>query len=163
MCLKYLNTNVFFQDIVSWQVILQDLEGILESEKPITATSLPFQTWSRLQLEHTQESLPRDIFHPEDVPVADLAYWDMANKANKYGDVIEDSFEIDPDTSLLLLGTCHAALKTDPVDIFLASVMASFKKVFSDRSFAPAIFNEGHGREPWSKSNIDLSHSVGCK
>jgi len=105
----------------------------------------------------------RNIFHPEDVPVADLAYWDMAGKANTYGDTIEDSFDIDPNTSLLLLGTCHSALNTDPVDIFLAAVMTSFRKVFSDRSSAPAIFNEGHGREPWNGSNIDLSQSVGCK
>jgi len=87
----------------------------------------------------------------------------MANKANAYGDTIEDSFEIDTDTSLLLLGSCHAALNTDPVDIFLASIMASFRKVFSDRASAPAIFNEGHGREPWARSKIDLSRSVGCK
>ena len=136
---------------------------MLESEEAIPASSLPFQTWSQLQLDHTQQSLSRNVFHPVDIPVADLAYWDMASKLNTYGDTIEDSFEIDAETSLLLLGTSHAALNTDPVDIFLASVMTSFRKVFSDRSSAPAIFNEGHGREPWSNSKIDLSRSVGCK
>jgi len=148
-------------DVVSWRIILQDLEYFLTSGVLEIESSLPFQSWARLQLEHTGQAASRNIFHPEDVPVADLAYWDMAGKPNVYGDTVEDEFEIDAETSLLLLGTCHNSLNTDPVDVFLASVMASFRKVFSDRAVAPAIFNEGHGREPWSNSKLDLSRTVG--
>jgi len=148
-------------DVVSWRIILQDLEDVLESGNIKAESSLPFQTWSRLHVEHTQQNISKSIFHPSDVPVADLAYWDMAGKSNVYGDTVEDGFEIDAETSLLLLGTCHDSLNTDPVDIFLASVMASFRKVFSDRSASPAIFNEGHGREPWASSKLDLSRTVG--
>ena len=39
--------------------------------------------------------------------------------------------------------------------------MTAFRKVFSDRSTSPTIWNEGHGREPWLNSKIDLSGTVG--
>ncbi|KAH8602265.1 nonribosomal peptide synthase [Bisporella sp. PMI_857] len=147
-------------DVVSWRIILQDLEDLLISGKAAIDSSLPFQTWARLQLEHTQQSSLANTHYPEDTPVANFAYWDMATKANTYGDIIEDTFDIDPDNSLLLLRRSNNALNTEPIDVFLASVITSFRKVFSDRS-APVVFSEGHGREVWESSNIDISHTVG--
>ena len=67
-------------------------------------SSLPFQTWSRLQLEHSQETISNNGFKLTDVPTGDYAYWDMAGKPNSYGDTIDDSFEIDVETTTLLLG-----------------------------------------------------------
>jgi amino acid adenylation domain-containing protein/non-ribosomal peptide synthase protein (TIGR01720 family) len=148
-------------DVVSWRIILQDLEDILESGSLKIQRSLPFQTWSRLQAEQTQRAMSKNVFLPEDVPVADFNYWGMADHQNVYGDTVEDGFKLDPETSLLLLGNCLDSMKTEPIDIFLATVMASFRKVFPDRGTVPAIFNEGHGREPWPGSKLDLSRTVG--
>lgn len=147
-------------DVVSWRIILQDLEDILVSGHLKLGNSLPFQTWSRLQFENAQHST-KQTYPLEGAPVADMSYWDMENKPNTYGDTTEDGFEIDAETSLLLLGTCHEAMQTEPVDVFLAAVLQSFRKVFTDRSYVPAIYNEGHGREPWSNSTLDLSRTVG--
>jgi hypothetical protein len=129
-------------DVVSWQVIIQDLEDVLAGGVKVES-SLPFQTWTRLQLENAQQNITttKNTFHPEDIPVADLAYFDMAGKSNVYGDTVEDGFEIDSETTLLLLGNSNDTLNTDSVDVFLASVLTSFRKVFSDRA-APAVFNE---------------------
>src|SRR5690606_3377449 len=56
-------------------------------------------------------------------------------------------------------GLCHKAFNTETVDILIAAIMHSFRLSFPDRE-APAIFNEGHGREPWD-SKMDLSRTVG--
>jgi non-ribosomal peptide synthase protein (TIGR01720 family) len=147
-------------DIVSWKILLADLEDILFSGHLKFTNSLPFQTWSRLQLENAQHSTPRNSLL-EEAPIADFSYWDMENKVNTYGDTTEDGFTIGTETSLILLGSCHEPLQTEPVDVFLAALLQSFQKVFSDRSEAPAIYNEGHGREPWAASKLDLSRTVG--
>lgn len=147
-------------DVVSWRIILQDLEDVLNSGGLKLQSSVPFQTWSRLQTEHSQQSIHQNVFHPEDVPSLDLSYWDMVDKPNVYGDTIEDGFEIDAETTLLLLGACHESLQTEPVDVFLGAVLQSFHNVFSDRPTIPAVYNEGHGRENWT-SKLDVSRTVG--
>jgi hypothetical protein len=147
-------------DVVSWRIILQDLEDTLCSGHLKLGNSVPFQTWSYLQFDNAQHfNLQNAPF--EDVPVANLSYWEMENKPNNYGDTIEDGFEIDAETSLLLLGVCHESMQTEPVDVFLAAVLQSFRKVFGDRTEVPAIYNEGHCREPWANSKLDLSRTVG--
>ena len=148
-------------DVVSWQIVLHDFEYILSTDAPKLQASLPFQIWSRLQAEHAQQPRTKNLFHPEDVPVPDLDYWGMMNKPNFYGDTVEDGFEIDTEVTGLILGACNNSLHTEPVDIFLGAVLASFAKVFSDRPTLPAIYNEGHGREPWTESKIDISRTVG--
>ncbi|KAF4633014.1 hypothetical protein G7Y89_g5108 [Cudoniella acicularis] len=145
-------------DVVSWGVILQDLENLLSSPNSKVRSSLPFQTWLRFQRENCQ-SMSKNLFHPADVLVGDLSYWSMNDRENQYGETIEDEFTIDTETSLLLLGACNESMKTEPVDIFLAAVLQAFNNVFTDR-LPPAIYNEGHGREPWD-SKIDLSRTVG--
>jgi len=148
-------------DVVSWRIILQDLENILVSGgKSNSHGSLPFQTWSRLQAEQTQQQIGKSVLEVQEVPVADMAYWGMSSQPNVYGDIVNDEFELDAETSVLLLGACHEALGTEPIDVFLATVIQSFRQVFSDRAVAPAVYNEGHGREPWD-SKLDLSRTVG--
>ena len=148
-------------DVVSWRIVLQDLEDILGSGgKSNGHSSLPFQTWCRLQAEQSQQQIGRRVLEDSNVPVADMTYWGMSSQPNVYGDTQNDEFELDAETSVLLLGACHEALGTEPVDIFLAAVIHSFRQVFDDRPVAPAIYNEGHGREPW-ESKLDLSRTVG--
>ena len=147
-------------DVVSWRIILQDLEDLLAGKRLNKQSSLTFQAWCRLQLEHTQLEKANRLIPNMDVPVPDLGYWGMLNAANVYGESCDINFELDAKTTLLLLGSCNEALNTDIVDICLAAMFQSFQRVFVDRSRVPAIFNEGHGREPWD-SHLDLSRTVG--
>ena len=147
-------------DVVSWRIILQDLEDLLTFKKESVQGSIPFQTWTKLQYEHTKKTMSSKLSHIRDVPVADMDYWGMTNVPNINSEVIDTSFELDAKSTLKLLGTCNDALQTDIVDICLASMFQSFRRVFSDRSRIPPIYNEGHGREPWD-TKIDLSRTVG--
>ncbi|KAL2817816.1 hypothetical protein BJX63DRAFT_429511 [Aspergillus granulosus] len=144
-------------DIVSWRIILEDLEDILMNPevKASNAGSIPFSTWCRLQDERTQAL--NSILN--DPPAVNSAYWGMENQVATYGDATCETFELDPEDSHLILSRCHKALETEPVDVLLASLLYAFGQTFGDRQL-PVIHNEGHGREVWD-SMIDISRTVG--
>ncbi|KPM37793.1 Nonribosomal peptide synthetase 1 [Neonectria ditissima] len=147
-------------DVVSWNIILQDLEGLLSSAAYSPAKPLSFQTWNSMQHEQAQKATLEQVFHDVPIPQQDLSYWGMQGVPNLHGDSITETFEIATEDSLMILGPCHEALQTDVVDVLLASLLASFRQTFLDRPSVPSIFNEGHGREPWD-DKLDLSRTVG--
>lgn len=145
-------------DVVSWRIILQDLEDILETGSLPTDKPLSFQSWYKLQSEHFKRSTD-DYKLPFNVVPANLGYWGMENVSNTYGDVERRTFTLDEGMTTSTMTSCHEVFGTEPVDIFLTAVIHSFRLVFKDR-FLPTVFNEGHGRET-SDSKIDLSRTVG--
>ncbi|KAL4722245.1 NRPS [Fusarium chlamydosporum] len=147
-------------DVVSWNIILQDLEGILSSSVCSPAKPLSFQTWNSLQLEEAGNITLDNVFHDIPMPVQDLEYWGMNTGRNVHGDAITETLEIPAAETNLLTGPCHDKIDTDVVDVLLASLMISFRETFPDRPAMPSILNEGHGREP-SDNNLDLSRTVG--
>ena len=147
-------------DIVSWGIILEDLEALLGSGIATTQPSLPFQIWSRLQDEHSLSKPSVGMQFYNDTPVGDYAYWGMLDKANTYGAVHNLEFELDAEITGKLLGPCQQPLQTELIDVLLGSILYSFHRAFPDRESGPTIFNEAHGREPWD-SSLDLTHTVG--
>ncbi|KAL3480239.1 hypothetical protein BJX99DRAFT_254833 [Aspergillus californicus] len=144
-------------DIVSWRIILEDLEDILlhPEEKVPCTYSLSFPTWCHLQDERTR-GFSQDL---DVLPIPDLTYWGMESQVGTYGDAACETFELDFADSQSILMDCHKCLQTEPIDILLASLLYSFGQTFKDRPL-PVIYNEGHGREAWS-STIDISRTVG--
>jgi hypothetical protein len=154
----FLVANHLCVDMVSWRIILQDMQefietGSLSPEKPIS-----FQSWCELQLENSKSEADEAKL-PFDVEAPNLSYWGMESVPNHYGQIRMESFVVDEDITSFILGGCHEMLRTETIDILLAAVAQSFCRVFTDRRM-PAIYNEGHGRESWD-SNLDLSRTVG--
>ena len=147
-------------DVVSWGIILEDLEALLVSGKATTQPSLPFRIWSRLQREHSLSKPSVGAQFYKDTPAADYAYWGMLDRTNTYGAVHNLEFELDTETTGKLLGPCQQSLQTELIDVLLGSLLYSFSQSFPDRESIPAVFNEAHGREPWNPS-LDLTHTVG--
>lgn len=145
-------------DVVSWRIILQDLEDILETGSLPTDKPLSFHSWYKMQSERFKRSTD-EYKLPFNVLPANLGYWGMENVSNTYGDVERRTFTIDEGMTTSTMTSCHEVFGTEPVDILLTAVIHSFRLVFNDR-FLPTVFNEGHGREAWD-SNIDLSRTVG--
>ena len=146
-------------DLVSWRVIMQDLEAVLADDAELSAKPLPYQKWLELQSKYAEEFLQPQKVLPFTIPPPDIKYWAITGE-NTMKDTIERCFKISPDKTSLLLGDApHRALRTEPIDILLSSIVYSFKQAFSDRG-SPTIFREGHGREPWS-DDIDISGTVG--
>lgn len=145
-------------DLVSWRVLLEELEELLRGGDLLPPT-LPFQKWSQMQQNHAQ-TLQLDRILPQiEVPPLDFSYWGIQHGDNTYGNAAHESFELEPSLTSDFVSNCHVAMKTEPVEVLLAALAQSWSAIFSDRPM-PAIFNEGHGREPW-EANIDISRTVG--
>ncbi|EMT74042.1 HC-toxin synthetase [Fusarium odoratissimum] len=142
-------------DVVSWNIILQDLEGLLSASLHSPAKPFSFQTWSSKQHEEARKASLERSFHDIPVPLQDHRYWGMEGVPNLHGDSVTETMTMPTGTSSLLSGSSH-----NVVDVLLASLLASFRQTFPDRSSIPPIFNEGHGREP-PDDIVDLSRTVG--
>ncbi|RDW78929.1 uncharacterized protein DSM5745_05781 [Aspergillus mulundensis] len=159
----FVNTHHAVIDLVSYRILLEDLEDFLDTgELSAQSSPMPFQWWCRLQAEYAETTL-----HPDaalsmsmtlDAGVIDK-YWALEGVANNYGNAQTTPLLIDEATTGLILTTANQTFRTQPVELLHAAVLHSFLTVFSDRP-PPTIFSEGHGREPWH-SSIDPSRTVG--
>jgi len=154
-------------DIVSWGILLQDLEDFFVSGKIARPVSLPFSAWTRAQSARTQTQtnerrlLPHHAMLSNDGDGSNLAYWGMSGVPNVYGDVVTVEADVGEEATGLLVGAeCHAAMETDTLDVLLAALLVSFRAATKGRKGVSRIFNEGHGREPWN-GDMDLSRTVG--
>ncbi|KAL2132693.1 hypothetical protein VTI74DRAFT_3473 [Chaetomium olivicolor] len=150
-------------DVVSWGILLQDLEDFLATGSMKPPTSLSFQSWSRKQSEQAQmEKNGNSLLPHRGASDTDLEYWGMTSTPNVHGDAIPTgNVELDSETTALLLGPeCHIALQTEVLDILLAMLLLSFRNASGGRRGVPTIYNEGHGREAWDDA-MNLSRTVG--
>ena len=157
--LCFITAHHLVVDLVSWRIILEDLEDLLTAGKQMMEEIVSFPSWCDLQAKHSLNYLDPKQQLPFDIGEPDYKYWGMEAKTNRGADAIEDTFAIDSELSRKLLGSCNEALRTDIVDILVTAILHSFSIAFSDRS-VPAVFTEHHGRESWDK-DIDLSRTVG--
>ena len=144
-------------DVVSWGIILEDLQGLLHGLQP-APQSLPYHLWLQQQTIQAKQENARSVFPAGDVAPGDFDYWGMEGRPNLSGDVVEEDVQLSTRDTMLLLGA-QDALATEILDILIAALFESFRKVFSDRSTI-TIHNEGHGRETFN-SRQDLSRTVG--
>lgn len=157
--LLFLAAHHLVIDLVSWRILLQDLEELLNTGKLFTKDPLSFQTWSKLQADYVPKHVSPQKALPFDVPQADYRYWGLESHANAFADTVNAGFSLDSESTSALLGKCNGAFGTDPMDLFISTLLESFSRTFQDRSLPP-IYSEGHGREPWDPE-IDLSGTVG--
>ena len=147
-------------DVISWGIIVQDLEYLLRGRQIASEQGVSFQKWCRLQLEYVKEKKNSSLLPLDDVPAADMDFWGMKDIPNTHGDVVVEEIVLDSTITDNLLEIISGPLNCDVVDVLLAALLLSFRRVFSSRKSMPCIYNEGHGRELWDPS-IDLSRTVG--
>jgi amino acid adenylation domain-containing protein len=150
-------------DVVSWGVILQDLQDFLATGDMKPATSLSFQPWSRKQSEQAQaEKNGPSLLPHHNASYTDFDYWGMTGTPNVSGDVVvAGHIELSNETTAALLGpACHAPLQSEVLDVLLATLLLSYRNATGGRRGAPTIYTEGHGREAWDNAT-DLSRTVG--
>lgn len=154
----FLTAHHLVIDLVSWRIVIKDLEDFLVGGAISAYRSLSFEKWCGLLNTH-RKSLTGTETVPFAVASPDYKYWGMAGKPNYAKDFEHHQFVLSANTSELLLGPCNDAHGTESLDLLFAAVMHSFAATFQDRDIPP-IYNEGHGREPWDPS-VDLSRTVG--
>lgn len=145
-------------DLVSWRIILQDLEEHLRTGSLSLGKPFPFQAWCALRAEHAVEQNGPHV-PPISISPGDWLYWGMEGTENIHSDRAEDCFNLDWANTSLLLGEANTKFRTEPSEIILSALVHSFKHVFDNRS-TPTFFIERHGRE-CGDDRIDLSRTVG--
>ncbi|KAJ4159570.1 uncharacterized protein LMH87_008468 [Akanthomyces muscarius] len=146
-------------DLVSWRIILDDLKLLLESVD--LPKAMPFQMWNELQIEKAQSLVPTSTLTTSEAS-NNLGFWASESPNPIPNNMLDHDImhiNVSEETTSLVLGTANASLKTEPVEILLASIWHSFRASFPERE-GLTVFNEGHGREPWS-AEIDPSRTVG--
>ncbi|WEW61343.1 hypothetical protein PRK78_006833 [Emydomyces testavorans] len=121
--------------------------------------SMPFQAWVKEQAIFCKTLPPPANLLPYEVISADLLSWGLNESDLVYGNLQKEKFALKADASLQIIHYTTRLLGCDFADILLSALALSFLKTFPDRPL-PAIFNEGHGREPWSPA-LDCSRTVG--
>lgn len=148
-------------DLMSWRILLQDLETLLVHGQPLKMDILSFPTWLERQRQSLSKFLNDNIDTlPVTVPKANWEYWGLVPRQERSVNLLSIQTKCDPvTTSMLLSDAANSALKTEPVEILLAAFYHSFREHFSDRP-VPPIFTEGHGREAMD-GETNLTEIVG--
>jgi non-ribosomal peptide synthase protein (TIGR01720 family) len=144
-------------DVVSWGILLEDLQGLLHGLQP-APQSLSYHMWLQQQSIQAKQESARGVFPAGDIAPGNFDYWGMEGRPNLNGDIVEEDVQLSTRDTMLLLGA-QDALATEILDILIAALFESFRKVFSDRSTI-TIHNEGHGRETFNNRQ-DLSRTIG--
>jgi amino acid adenylation domain-containing protein/non-ribosomal peptide synthase protein (TIGR01720 family) len=146
-------------DLVSWRILLADLEGRLSGAPSHFPTrALAFQEWNKLQLAQVSHLRPGDVLQ-QPIAAPNLSYWGMERRPNLAKDEVYIRFDVDQVTTARLFGPCNIAFRTEPVELLLCTAIWAFKDTFPDR-LPLAVFNESHGREPWN-DDVDPSETCG--
>lgn len=148
-------------DLVSWRNILDDVEILLNGTAGLEPETMSFTTWTLFQAERasSKDLDPEYTGGDFDAP-QNLSFWGADNETVFTGQtLVSRTVAIESSVTELVLGSANTTLRTETLDLLLAAVWLSFLNVFHDRENL-TIFNEGHGREPWS-ADIDVSRTVG--
>ncbi|KAI1636622.1 hypothetical protein F4809DRAFT_641290 [Biscogniauxia mediterranea] len=153
----YLVAHHLVVDLRSWQVIIDDLEGLLTSGHLVSGPSISFREWTLHQEHHAQDI---DLTTSPCFNTAEgyLEYWGLENVSNTYGETLAVGFALDRKTTSMLEAS-NAALRTDSCDILMASLLLSFAQTFSDRK-TPALWSQEHERSSLGTER-DVSETVG--
>jgi non-ribosomal peptide synthase protein (TIGR01720 family) len=152
----FLTAHHLVVDLVSWRVILRDLEDSIRRGKHTAAASMPYQAWLEQERLHVLED---SRVLEATIPQTQSSYWGLTSEQNVSSDAVERSFSLSEAATTYIFSQTSSESRLDPIDILLGTLAFSFSKVFGDRP-PVTIDNEGHGREPWDPS-LDLSSTVG--
>lgn len=146
-------------DLVSWRVLLQQLEDLLINGRSQFKATLGFPGWSTMQAAYALEHLDSDPELPFNPSPPMLSYWGLDSQAFTSGSPISVDFALSKAVTSAILGPANKAFQTKPVDLMISALLYSFNKAFPDREL-PAVYNESHGRQVWDDS-IDISQTIG--
>ncbi|KAJ6186272.1 nonribosomal peptide synthase [Penicillium mononematosum] len=151
-------------DLVSWRIILADLDASIRGTLSDGGNLTSFQTWCGLQSRYGEEKLqpPPSLVTRRKVGMSQglWSFWGIDKHIrNTFAESVGMSITIDEQTTAALLGPSNHRFSTAPEELLHAAILFAFIRTFPDRPI-PIIWGKGHGREAWDRS-IDLSRTVG--
>ncbi|KAL2912491.1 hypothetical protein HK105_207980 [Polyrhizophydium stewartii] len=145
-------------DLVSWRVLLDDLETLLRG-RPLAPKTLSFQAWAERMAEHaaTLDAAPwRDLIGDHTTLLA------MQPPATSVPVRAFHARAVLDDATTAQLDAANAPFNTNIQELVLAALVLSLADAAGCAS-SPAqlcIELEGHGREPYA-ADLDVSSTVG--
>lgn len=146
-------------DLVSWRVILQDLEDFLKTGTVSPPSGLSFSSWCRALEDRFGAASGVSENHEVDKRSTNHELWGLSTTDNVYGNAEKTSWSLDAECTKLLLQQVGPIKRTEPIDLMVSAIVSSFRQVFSGTP-SPEVFIEGHGREPWTP-DLDIWSTVG--
>lgn len=150
-------------DLVSWRILLRDLEEFLTTEKITVRPTSEYHQWCEsLAMSATSNSISGQsrILRP-----SQLSYWGIEASQNTMENMTSRAFKIESNLTAKLLAAdgCNSAFGTNLPTLLIAALISSFRRVFHDRR-EPIIWNEQLGRDPLDdhvNGDLDVSDTVG--
>lgn len=149
-------------DLVSWRVILADLEKLLAatsgaaSPPSLEHECISMPAWTEAKGLLSTISTPRFLLRP------DFSFWDMHPGKERHimADTTSLQVRVDVASTTALLSPANTAFGPGTDDLMISALIFSFRSIFHQRSSIPAIYSESHGRNAWD-DGIDLSRTIG--
>lgn len=146
-------------DLVSWRIIWSGIEEHVKFGHLGPQDYPSFPAWCKVQSDMARNLSPEEVL-PFEIPKANFGFWDFGPAENTRGNSEDCVLNLESDITDLLMGQCNDALRTEPLDVMLGTLVYSFRQAFQERSVPPG-FIEGHGREQPGDLQLDVSGTVG--
>lgn len=156
--LLYLAAHHLVVDLISWRILLHDLDELLREGTLVSEPSMPFTYWTDYQsYENNQRLIEPNL--PFEIGTVNLGYWGLEGHSNLYGDTTHLNFALPRDAASALRKTCNNVFRTESADVFLAALLHSFQQTFLDRN-VPTVWKQEHGRDA-RNSDFNIAETVG--
>ncbi|KAJ1977857.1 hypothetical protein H4R35_002129, partial [Dimargaris xerosporica] len=144
-------------DLVSWRILLEDLEALLTGQS-LPPKTLSFRQWAHQANDYAQ-TLPNDQW-PDYGPVDPFLLDNVvsADHVPTYASCQTVISSIGVQATAQLFGDAAAVAHAQPQDFMLAALAMALQSVLGAASFEVDL--ESHGRYPWSDQQ-DISRTVG--
>ncbi|KAJ1971085.1 hypothetical protein H4R35_005476, partial [Dimargaris xerosporica] len=144
-------------DLVSWRIILEDLE-ILLTGQALPPKSLSFRQWAHQAYDYAQ-TLSSDAWPTYDpVDPIPLNYPVATDYLPDCSSCQSIDVSLGSEWTEQLFGAVSEHTQAEPQDFMIAALALAFKAVLGVNSFELDL--ESHGRHPWS-DQLDVSRTVG--
>ncbi|KAJ1972764.1 hypothetical protein H4R35_004493, partial [Dimargaris xerosporica] len=143
-------------DLVSWRILLEDLEALLTGQS-LPPKTLSFRQWAH-QVNGYAQTLPSDQW-PDYGPVNPLPLDHVvsADHVPTYASCQTAASSIGLQATAQLFGDAAAVAHAQPQDFMLAALAMALQSVLGAAPFEVDL--ESHGRYPWSDQQ-DISRTV---
>ncbi|KAK9659752.1 hypothetical protein K7432_018565, partial [Basidiobolus ranarum] len=145
----------FVIDLVSWRIIWEDLEQLLQG-KECGYKSMSFMQWSSM-LDDYAQSLDMEVWPVQELSeplITDLSLLEL----NTIHSTQTLSFSLSSELTYLLFNRCHLPFQTEAIDLMISSLAIAYSSVFNLNKMTIRV--QDHGRETW-REGIDISRTVG--
>ncbi|MDC9590220.1 amino acid adenylation domain-containing protein [Xenorhabdus sp. XENO-10] len=148
-------------DVVSWQIITEDMRRLLQGET-LPAKTSSYRQWVNAVHNYAEHNQQAESNQQEEHHQQEVLYWQQVMAGNHVhsaaGEISQHMLGISAELTDILLREANAGYHTEINDLLLSALTLALQTVFSQP--VNHIMLEGHGRETIDNT-LDVSETVG--